>query len=576
MPAGYKHFDWANPDAPKGGTVRQSVLGTFDNLNPFTIKGQAAAGLGEVFDSLMEQSPDEPSTEYALVAEWVSLPDDFSSVTFKIRDGAHFHDGKPITVDDVIFSMEAVKAADDRRRFYWKNVLKGEKTGEGEVTFKFDVKGNRELPFIVGQLPILPKHYWEGKAADGTPRDVTKTTVEPPLGSGPYKVKTFEIGRTITYERVKDYWAEKLPVAAGQNNFDEMIFEFARDETGPFEEFKSGRLDVWPENTAADWATRYDFDAIKKGYVKKELLPHHQVAGMQAFVFNLRKKQFQDPRVRRAFAQTFNFEAANKSRFYGAYVRSQSFFDNSELAARGLPEGRELEILKTVEKDVPPEVFTTPWRSPEAPSDGDHRKNMGESFKLLQAAGWTAKDGVLRNSAGETLDAEFLLVQPNFEPIVLPYIADLKKLGVNATLRTVDSSQYKGRTDQFNFDIVVDSFGQSHSPGNEQRDNWGSAAADKIGSNNSIGIKNPAIDKLIDQVIFAKDRPDLVAATRALDRVLLWNYYVVPQWHFPFVRIATWDVFGRSATLPAQVPVYLKSWWIDPAKVQALAAVRGK
>ncbi|MGQ0674182.1 MAG: extracellular solute-binding protein, partial [Hyphomicrobium sp.] len=549
-PADFMHFDWVTPEAPNGGAVRQDVFGNFDSFNPFSIKGIPAAGIGDVFDSLMMNSPDEPSTEYCLVCEWVSHPPDFSSVTFKIRDGARFHDGKPITVDDVIFSMEAIKAADDRWRFYYKNVQKGEATGPGEVTFKFDGGGNRELPLIVGQLSILPKHYWEANGPDGQPRDVTKSTMEVPLGSGPYKVKSFDAGRKVTYERVKDYWAADLPVTKGQYNFDELTYVYFRDDTAPFEEFKLGNIDVWTESVAANWANRFDFEAIRQGRIKKELLPHKQVAGMQGFVFNTRRKQFQDPRVRLAISLVFNFEAANKTRFYGSYVRSDSYFGNSELASVDLPEGRELEILKTVEADVPKEVFTTPYTVPAAPTDADHRRNMGAAFKLLQSAGWTAKDGVLTNAAGETLNAEFLLVQPNFEPVVLPLVGDLKKLGINASVRTVDTSQYKRRTDQFDFDLIVDNFGQSHSPGNEQRDYWGSAAADKQGSNNTAGIKNPAIDKLIDKVVFAKDREELLAATHALDRVLLWNFYVVPQWHYPFERLATWDIFGRPAKLP--------------------------
>jgi microcin C transport system substrate-binding protein len=576
FPADYPHFDWVNPDAPKGGTLRQQVTGTFDNLNPFTIKGDTAAGMGELFDTLMAPSPDEPATQYGLIAEWASYPDDYSSVTFKIRDGAKFHDGSPITPEDVIYSLEAMKEADPRRKLYWKNVVKGEKTGEREVTFFFDVKGNRELPFITGELMVMSKAYWTGRNANGELRDVTKTTLEPPVGSGPYRIKSFEAGRRIVLERVKDYWALGLPVVKGQSNFDEIVFVYFLDDTAPFEEFKAGRIDIWPESSAANWANRYAFDAAKSGQVKKELLPHKRVAGMQAFVFNTRRTQFQDVRVRKALGLTFNFEAANKNRFYGAYIRAQSYFDNSEFAAKGLPEGRELEILNTVKDSVPPEVFTTPYATPSAPTDADHRKNMGEAFKLLQAAGWTVKDAQLRDAAGKTLDAEFLLVQPNFEAVVLPFIADLKKLGVNASVRVVDTSQYKRRGDQHDFDIIVDSFGQSHSPGNEQRDYWGSAAADKEGSNNTIGIKNPAIDKLIDYVIFAKDRDELVSATRALDRVLLWNYYVIPQWYFPYDRVAIWDVFGRPAKLPSQLPFSTSAWWIEPEKEKALAAVRGR
>jgi microcin C transport system substrate-binding protein len=375
---------------------------------------------------------------------------------------------------------------------------------------------------------------------------------------------------------VKDYWAASLPVAIGQHNFDELHYAFGRDETGPFEEFKAGKIDFWAETTAADWATNYNFDAIKKGFVKKELVPHKRVAGMQGFAFNTRRKQFQDPRVRQALGLVFNFEAANKTRFYGSYTRTKSYWDNSELASTGLPQGRELEILKEVEAQVPKEVFTTPYTPPSATEDTDHRRNMGAAFKLLQEAGWKADQGVLKNAAGETLDAEFLLVQPAFEPVVLPYVEDLKRLGVKASTRTVDSSQYTRRTEQFDFDIIVESFGQSHSPGNEQRDNWGSAAADKPGSNNTIGIKNPAIDKIIDHVIFAKDRAELVAATRALDRVLLWNHYIVPNWHLANERIAYWDKFGRPAMLPSQIPVMLSAWWIDPDKEKALSAVKSQ
>lgn len=571
MPADYKHFDWTNPDAPKGGTFRRFVFGTFDSLNPILLKGQAAAGIGDVFDTLMAPSPDEPSTAYGLIAEWASHPEDYSSVTFKIRDGAKFHDGKPVTPEDVIFSMEALKAANERARFYYKNVVKAEKTAENEVTFTFDTKGNRELPFIVGEITVLPKHYWEQKTASGEPFYMT-TTLDAPLGSGAYKVKSVKAGASLVLERVKDYWADKLPVGLGQHNFDELVYVFGRDDTGPFEEFKAGKFDLWVENTAADWATQYNFPAIQKGLVKKELIPHKRVAGMQGFAFNTRRKQFQDSRVRQAFGLAFNFEAANKTRFYGSYTRTKSYWDNSELASSGLPEGRELEILKAVEAGVPKEVFTTPFAPPSYSSDADHRKAMGEANKLLQEAGWKRDGSVLKNAQGESLDAEFLLVQPAFEYVVLPYIADLKKLGVNATTRTVDTSQYTRRVEQFDFDIVVESFGQSHSPGNEQRDNWGSAAADKSGSNNTIGIKNPAIDKLIDNVIFATDRAELVAATRALDRVLLWNHYIVPNWHFPSERIAVWDKFGRPSVLPAQMPVATSAWWIDAEKEKALNA----
>lgn len=574
MGPGFERFDWVNPDAPKGGAVRLFDFGTFDSLNPFTTRGNPAEGLGLVFDTLMASSPDEPSTEYCLVCEWVSYPDDFSSVTFGLRDGARFHDGKPITPEDVIFSLEGMKKADPQYAFYYKNVVGAERTGDREVTFRFDQKGNRELPLIVGQITVLPRHYWEGKGADGETRDLMKTTMEAPLGSGPYRIKGFEAGRWIAYERVADYWARDLAVSRGQWNFDEVRYVYFRDRVPAFEAFKSGQLDMWQETSANAWATQYDIEAVRNGLIRKEALPHKRVAPMQSFAFNTRRKQFQDPRVRRAFNLAYDFDSANKSLFYGAYARVGSYFDNSELAAKGLPEGRELEILNEVKDGLPAELFTTEWKNPTAPTPNDHRNNMREAMKLLTAAGWSQKNGVLVDAAGEPLVAEFLLVQPDFERVVLPYVEDLKKLGIQASARVVDSSQYKRRVDGFDFDLIVHSVQQSHSPGNEQRSYWGSDAADREGSRNVIGIKSPAIDKLIDRIVFAKDRNDLVAATRALDRALLWSHYVVPQWHYPYDRIATWDMFGRPAKLPSQSTSFLRTWWVDPAKAAALVPKR--
>jgi microcin C transport system substrate-binding protein len=598
----FKHFDWVNPDAPKGGIVRGFVQGSFDSLNPYTVQGDPAGGLGLTFDSLMAASLDEPSAEYALVAEWVSYPDDYSSVTFGLRPEARFHDGKPVTPEDVVYSLEALKKAHPRYAFYYKNVVKAEKTGEHEVTFTFDVKGNRELPHIVGQLMVLPKHYWQGQRSDGQPRDITKSTLEAPLGSGPYRVKDVDPGRSITFERVADYWAKDLPVAKGQWNFDEIKLNYFRDRTPGFEEFKSGKLDYWRESVAGQWATGYNFPAIKKGWVNKEAIPVKRVAPMQGFVFNLRRKQFQDPRVRKAFALAFNFEDANKMMFYDLYVRVGSFFDNSELAAKGLPEGRELEILEQLRDQVPAEVFTAEWKNPVNATPQDFRNNMREASRLLSEAGWklqhetvddkecgffcglmrtvglssAPKENVRRNDQGEVLAAEFLIDSPSFEKIVLPYIQHLQKLGIKASVRMVDSAQYKRREESHDYDIIIDNFAQSESPGNEQRDFWGSAAADRDGTRNTAGIKNPAIDKLIDKVVFAKNREELVAATRALDRVLLCNHYVVPHWHYPYERIVTWDIFGRPETLPSQTAGLMQIWWMDPEKKKALAAARGK
>jgi microcin C transport system substrate-binding protein len=572
----FTHFDWANPDAPKGGHVRQMAFGTFDSLNPYSIKGNAVGAVALIYDRLMTSSPDEASTSYGLVAEWVAYPDDFSSATFQLRAGARFHDGQPITPEDVIFSLDALKKANPFYASYYKNVVKAEKVGESQVKFSFDVTGNRELPLIVGQLVVLPKHFWEAKGANGEPRDFSKPTLEVPLGSGPYRVKEVDAGRTITFERVNDWWAKDLPVAKGQWNFDELKFVYFRDFVPAFEAFRAGDLDYWREASAKNWATRYDFDALKKGAVVKEKLPVMEVAPMQAFAFNLRRPQFQDPRVRHAFNLAFNFEWANKNLFYDEYQRVNSYFDNSPLKATGLPEGRELEILDEVRGAVPKEVFTKEWKNPVyAGADADWRKNMALAAKLLAEAGYTLKDGVLTNAAGVQLKVEFLNDQPDFERIILPYMGQLQKLGIKATMRTVDTPQYQGRVDKFDFDMIVRSFRQSESPGNEQRNFWGSAAADKEGSANVIGIKNPAVDTLIDKIILAKDRAELVAATRALDRVLLWNHYVVPQWHTPFQRLAMWNYYARPSKLPARDPSFLRVWWWDDAKAKRTAELRG-
>ncbi len=499
----FKHFDWVNPSAPKGGRIRQRAMGTFDTLNAFAAKGSPASGLSLIYDTLMARSRDEPSTVYGLVAEWVSRPADYSSVTFGLRAGARFHDGAPITPEDVVFTLGAMKAASPQYALYYKNVVKAEKTGEREVTFTFDAPGNRELPDIVAGLPVLPRHFWQAKDEKGEPRDLARGTLDVPLGSGPYKIREVNAGRTIAYERVADWWAKDLPVSLGQWNFDEITFIYYRDRLPAFEAFKTGETDFWPENSAKGWATAYDVDAVKRGHIKRELLESADIAPMQGFAFNTRRKQFQDPRVRQAFNLAFNFEWANEQMFFGQYKRVTSYFENSELAAKGLPGAAELAILESVRKDVPPDVFTQEYRNPVNATPEDFRKHMRKASTLLAEAGWTPKGGVLTNAAGDKLSAEFLLVQPDFERLVLAYKAELDKLGMKIDIRTIDSAQYVRRIDKFDFDIVIGSFRQSLSPGNEQREFWGSVAADKEGTRNIIGIKNAGIDTLIERLIYA-------------------------------------------------------------------------
>jgi microcin C transport system substrate-binding protein len=569
-PAGFAHFDFVNPDTPKGGLVRLAEIGSFDSLNPVLYKGQAAAGLGLVYENLMADSLDEPSTSYGLIAEWASYPPDYSSVTFKLRDEARWQDGTPITPEDVIYSLEVNKAANPRMGLYYKNVARAEATGPNEVTFYFDVKNNRELPMIMGQLTILPKHYWTGKDASGNQRDPMKTTLEPPLGSGPYRIKEVKPGRAISYERVTDYWGKDLPVNKGQWNYDEIRFDYYRDETVAFESFKAGNLDYWQETSAKNWATAYDFPAVRNGLIKRQEVPLERTQPMQCFVLNLRRRQFEDRRVRQAFNLAFDFEWANKNLFYGQYARVGSYFQGSELAAaQEPPRGRELEILNEVKDGVPQEVFTDIHRNPVNDGPDDMRGNLRKAVELLKEAGWEVKNGVLVNvKTGQPMKVEFLLVSPLFERIVQPYLRNLERLGIKGTIRMVDSAQYTRRLNVFDYDIVVGNFAQSDSPGNEQRDFWGSEAAGREGSQNLIGVKSAAIDKLIDHVIFAKDRAELVAATNALDRALQWNEFVVPQWYSPNVRIAYWNRYGQPKVLPGLTPGFLQVWWFD----QTLAA----
>ncbi len=568
--ADFKAFPWVNPDAPKGGRVRQFAPGSFDSLNQFPAQGQSAAGLTLIYDLLFARSPDEAATGYGLIAEWLSYPADYSSATFGLRPTARFHDGKPITPEDVVFSLDALKKASPLYSTYYQHVLKAEKTGPNEVRFTFDVKDNRELPQIISELPILPKHWWESKSASGEARDITKSSLEVPLGSGPYRVKSFEPGRTITYERVADWWAKDLPVSKGQWNFDTIEIVYFRDRIAPFEAFKRGDLDYWTESSAKQWATEFEFPAVKSGLVKKEIIETKRVAAMQAFVMNLRRPLFQDIRVRRALNLALDFDDANKNLFFGLYTRLNSYFDNSELASRGLPEGRELEILNKVRDGLPPEVFTTEFKAP----SGDARRNLAGASKLLSEAGYVNKGGTLVDAAGRPLAFEFLLDEPALERIVQPFVRSLGLLGIRVNIRVVDSAQYQRRKDDFDYDMILDQFAQSESPGNEQRDFFGSSSADVRGRHNTAGIKNKAIDAIIENVIFARDRVDLIAATRALDRALLWNFYVIPTWTRTGEWIAYWNKFSRPQKPPSRAVSFLQTWWLDPEKAKALELAR--
>jgi microcin C transport system substrate-binding protein len=575
-PADFKRFDYVNPDAPKGGVVRQIAVGTFDNFNIVVsgVKGQVSGAVAFIYESLLTPALDEVSTEYGALAEAVSHPDDFSFVTYRLRSDATWHDGKPVTVDDVIFSLDSFKKHHPMYSAYYSHVVRAEKVGEREVKFTFDAPGNRELPQIVGQLTVLPKHWWEGTDAQGRKRDVSATTLEVPLGSGPYRIKEFVAGRSIALERVKDYWGRDLAANVGRNNFDELRYEYFRDATVAIEAFKADQVDWRTENSAKNWATAYDFPAVAEKRVILEEFANRSSGVMQAFVPNLRRAKFSDPRVRRALNYAFDFEEMNKQIFYGQYKRISSYFDGiDELMATGLPQGKELEILETVRAEVPPEVFTTAYTNPVSGSPEAVRDNLREALRLLKEAGYEVRDRKLIDvKTGTQFALELLNQDPSFERVTLFYKPSLERLGIAVSVRTVDPTQYENRTRDWDFDVVTNSWGESQSPGNEQREFWSSKTADIAGSRNIAGIKNPAIDKLIERLIYARDRDDLVAATKALDRVLLWNHYVVPQWTYTKVRTARWDRFGR----PAELPRYGQSgfpfiWWYDADKAARIA-----
>jgi microcin C transport system substrate-binding protein len=574
-PADFKHFDYVNPDAPKGGVVRLAGAGTFDNFNPVVngVKGTLAfTPLTEslVYSPLMTEALDEMASGYGLIAESVSYPEDYSSVTYRLRPIAKWDDGEPVTPQDVIFSFDAWKTIHPRYAAYYQHVVKAEQTGPHDVTFTFDMPGNRELPQIVGQLHVMPKHWFEGTDKAGNRRNIANTTLEPPVGSGPYRIKTFEPGRSVVYERVKDYWGKDLPVNVGQNNFDEIRFDFYRDAQVELEAFKGDLIDYRTEPGAKNWATAYNFPAVQEKRVVLEEFPVLNVGLMQAFVFNTRRAKFADPRVRHAFDLVFDFEEMNKQLSFGAYHRTNSYFEGTELASSGLPSGRELEILETVRGQVPPEVFTKEYKSPVNGTPEAVRSNLREAIRLMREAGYELRNQKLVNvETGEPLTVEFLTeaADPNSERLVLFYKPSLERLGVTVTVRAVDEPQYEQRKRGWDYDIISEVFGESLSPGNEQREYWGSQAADIPGSQNLIGVRNPAVDKLIDRVIFARDRAELVAATRALDRVLLWNHYVVPQFAYGKIRTARWDRFSRPDVLPKYGKgAFPTVWWWDQAK----------
>ncbi len=566
-PRDFKHWNYVNPNAPKGGTYRGWAFGTFDNLNVFNGKGTAAGVGGE---SLMTTNADELSVQYGLLAEYLEVPDDAGWVIFKLRDEAKWWDGTPVLADDVVFSLTKLKAEGAPfYRQYFKNLAKAEKLSDREVRFTFDTGGeiNKELPYISGQLPILSQKAWAN-------RDFAATTLEPFMSSGAYRIKTVNSPNFIELERVPNYWGANLPINVGQNNFDIVRTDYYGDFQVALEAFKAGDYDFRSENSAIRWATGYDSPGLTAGLFVKALIPDNLPKAMQGFFINTRKPKFQDRKVREALQYAMDFEWMNKTLFYDQYTRLRSFWEKQEYAATGLPTGKELEILTPFKAQLPAEVFTTEYMPPKTDGSGNNRALLMRAQQLFQEAGYTVRNNRLTNAAGEVLTIEFLLVQPDFERLVAPMVQNLERLGVQATIRTVDTSQYQQRFNTFDFDIIVHSQGQSTYPGNEQREMWSCEAAKTEHADNAAGVCHPVVDALIEKIIAAPDKATLIATTKALDRVLQWGFYVIPQWTVDNYRLAYWDKFGKPETKSKYGVT--TGWWIDAEKERRVNAAKAQ
>jgi len=568
LPADFPHLPFVDPNAPKGGEVSLSAVGTFDSFNPFVVRGTPAGDVSRVWDTLLRTDADEPEAAYGHLAKTIEIPDDHMGVAFELRPEARFNDGTPVTAEDVAWTLETLRSQGRPfYREYYADVADVTTEGPGRVVFHFKSGKNRELPLILGQMPVLPKHWWQG-------RDFSRPLTDPPLGSGPYRVDHFEFGRTLAMARVKDWWARDLPTGLGLYNFDVRRTEYFRDATVALEAFKAGQVDYREENVAKDWATAYDFPAVQKGLVKKELIRHRLPTGMQGYAMNTRRDIFKDARVRHALALAFDFEWENANLFYGAYTRTSSYFSNSDLASSGVPTGDELTLLDKYRDQLPPALFSQPFSLPATDGSGNNRDELRHALALLGEAGWKVVDQKLVNAAGNQMSFEILLDQPAFERVTLPYVQWLSRLGIDARVRTVDDAQYQRLMDSYDYDMAVVAIDESDSPGNEQAGYWTCNAAKQDGGDNVMGICNPVVDSLVNLVVNAPDHAHLVTATRALDRVLLWNWYVVPQWHLQSVRIAYWNRFGRPDK-PVRTGVLFDSWWVDPALAAVTDAARG-
>jgi microcin C transport system substrate-binding protein len=584
LPEDFPYFPYVNPNAPKGGEVTLASIGTFDSFNPFILRGTSAAGqvspwvilpggsgsgssIGHIWESLLASSADEVATGYGHIAQTIEMPASKLWVAFELRPEAKFSDGVPLTAEDVAWTFNTLLAQGRPSfRIQMADVKDDVVENPHRVVFHFKSNENRELPLILGGIPILPKHFFEG-------RDFTKPLMDPPVGSGPYKVASFELGRSVVFERRPDWWAANLPTAKGTNNFDRVRIEYFRDTTVAMEAFKAGQTDLRSENISKNWATAYDFPAVQKGWVIKGNFKHHLPTGMQGYIMNTRRPVFADPLVRQAMDEAFDFEWENKNLFYNSYVRTTSYFSNSDLASSGLPEGDELKLLEPYRKELPPALFTEPFKLPVTDGSGNNREQLRRALKLLEQAGWTVKDRKLVDKNGQQMSFTILLDDPSLERPALPYVQQLQKLGIDAHVRTVDPAQYQHLTDDFDFDMTMIVYPESDIPGNELRDYFTCAAAKAQGSGNWGGICDPAVDALVERVVTAQDRQTLTTAARALDRVLLWRWYLVPNWDSNSFHVAYWDRFGHPDK-PIRQGFNFDTWWVDPAKSAAIEAAK--
>ena len=584
LPPDFPYFPYVDPNAPKGGEVALSVVGTFDNFNPFILRGSSAIGLtgsfvilpggsgsgstvGHVWESLLTSSADEADAGYGHLAQTIEIPADKMWVAFDLRPEAKFSDGTPVTAEDVAWTYNTlIEKGRPSFKIQMADVKDVEIDGPRRVVFHFKSNQNRELPLILGGIAVLPKHFFEG-------RDFTKPLTDPPIGSGPYRIAKFELGRSITFERRPDWWAANMPTGKGTNNFDRVRIEYFRDSTVAMEAFKAGQIDLRSENISKNWATAYDFPAVTRGLVIKKEFIHQLPTGIQGFAMNTRRPVFANPMVRQAMDEVFDFEWENKNLFYGAYKRTNSYFANSPLASSGIPQGDELKLLEPYRKDLPPALFTEPFKLPVTDASGNNRDQMRRALDLLKQAGWTIQDRKLVNKDGEQMAFTILLDEPSLERPTLPYAQLLQKLGIDVKVRTVDPAQYQHLTDDFDFDMLMMIYPEGDLPGNELRDYFSCASAKAQGSFNAPGICQPVVDALVEKVINAQDREALTTAARALDRVLLWSWYLVPNWHSQDFHIAYWNRFGYPDK-PIREGFNFDTWWVDPAKAAALIAAK--